>query len=804
MAGAAKGIFIVGAKRTPFGTFGGVFKNTTATELQTLAITAAMKESGVKPEQIDTVVVGQVMSASQPDGIYVPRHAALKAGIPQDRPALGINRLCGSGFQSVVNSAQDIMTGSAKISVAGGVENMSQAPFAVRGVRFGTALGSSYAFEDTLWAGLSDSYCGLPMGMTAEKLGGQFGVTRDEVDNFALRSQQLWKKANDAGVFKAEIEPVKLTIKRKEVTVATDEHPRPQTTLEGLKKLPPVFKKEGLVTAGTASGISDGAGALILASEEAAKNLKPLARLVAWASVGVDPSIMGVGPVPAIQAVLKTSGLSLNDIDIIEEAAKNLKPLARLVAWASVGVDPSIMGVGPVPAIQAVLKTSGLSLNDIDIIEVRFNSGAELKVSTTREEAAKNLKPLAWLVAWASVGVDPSIMGVGPVPAIQAVLKTSGLSLNDIDIIEVRFHSGAELRISATREEAAKNLKPLARLVAWASVGVDPSIMGVGPVPAIQAVLKTSGLSLNDIDIIESFQPSTATSMPLTWLCNDRRLNDHSLLCAHPKHGTILLFGHSGAEPRVSATREEAAKNLKPLARLVAWASVGVDPSIMGVGPVPAIQAVLKTSGLSLNDIDIIEVRFCSVLTTCEEAAKNLKPLARLVAWASVGVDPSIMGVGPVPAIQAVLKTSGLSLNDIDIIEVSATCEEATKNLKPLARLVAWASVGVDPSIMGVGPVPAIQAVLKTSGLSLNDIDIIEINEAFCAQTLACAKALKLDMEKLNPNGGATALGHPLAASGSRITAHLVHELKRRGLKRAIGSACIGGGQGIALLIEAV
>ncbi|KAJ2948790.1 hypothetical protein O0L34_g8047 [Tuta absoluta] len=318
MAGAAKGIFIVGAKRTPFGTFGGVFKNTSATELQTLAITAAMKESGVKPEQIDTVVVGQVMSASQPDGIYVPRHAALKAGIPQDRPALGINRLCGSGFQSVVNSAQDIMTGSAKISVAGGVENMSQAPFAVRGVRFGTALGSSYAFEDTLWAGLSDSYCGLPMGMTAEKLGGQFGVTRDEVDNFALRSQQLWKKANDAGVFKAEIEPVKLTIKRKEVMVATDEHPRPQTTLEGLKKLAPVFKKEGLVTAGTASGISDGAGALILASEEAAKGLKPLARLVAWASVGVDPSIMGVGPVPAIQAVLKTSGLTLNDIDIVE------------------------------------------------------------------------------------------------------------------------------------------------------------------------------------------------------------------------------------------------------------------------------------------------------------------------------------------------------------------------------------------------------------------------------------------------------------------------------------------------------
>lgn len=318
MSVAVKGIFIVGAKRTPFGTFGGVFRNTSATELQTIAATAALKEAGVAPEQVDSVVVGQVMTASQTDGIYTPRHAALKAGIPHDRPALGVNRLCGSGFQSIVNSAQDILTGAAKISLAGGVENMSQAPFAVRGVRFGTVLGTSHAFEDTLWAGLTDSYCGLPMGMTAEKLGAQYGITRDEVDNFALRSQQRWKTANDAGVFKAEIETVTLTIKKKQVNVETDEHPRPQTTLEGLKKLPPVFKKEGLVTAGTASGISDGAGALVLASEEAAKNLKPLARLVGWSYVGVDPSIMGIGPVSAIENLLKVTKLTLNDIDLIE------------------------------------------------------------------------------------------------------------------------------------------------------------------------------------------------------------------------------------------------------------------------------------------------------------------------------------------------------------------------------------------------------------------------------------------------------------------------------------------------------
>ncbi|KAL0820739.1 hypothetical protein ABMA28_006564 [Loxostege sticticalis] len=365
MSVAVKGVFIVGAKRTPFGTFGGVFRNTSATELQTIAATAALKEANVAPDQVDTVIVGQVMSVShrpsggvfrntsatelqttaataalkeanvapdqvdtvivgqamsgtQADGIYTPRHAALKVGVPQDRPALGINRLCGSGFQSVVNGAQDILTGAAKVALAGGVENMSQAPFAVRGVRFGATLGLNYAFEDTLWAGLTDSYCGLPMGMTAEKLGGQYSITRDEVDNFALQSQQRWKTSNDAGVFKAEIEPVTLTIKKKQVSVTTDEHPRPQTTLEGLKKLPPVFKKEGLVTAGTASGISDGAGAIVLASEEAAKGLKPLARLVGWSVVGVDPSIMGVGPVPAIENLLKATKMTLNDVDLIE------------------------------------------------------------------------------------------------------------------------------------------------------------------------------------------------------------------------------------------------------------------------------------------------------------------------------------------------------------------------------------------------------------------------------------------------------------------------------------------------------
>lgn len=320
MSRAVKGVFIVSAKRTPFGTFGGKFKNTSASQLQTIAAKAALAEAKVNPELVDTVVIGNVLANSSSDGIFMPRHVLLNSGIPLDRPALGINRLCGSGFQAVVNSSQDIETGAAKISLAGGTDNMSQAPYAVRNMRFGTTLGVNLQLEDTLWVGLTDTYCKLPMALTAEKLGEQFGIKREDVDNFALKSQHNWKAASDEGRFKQEIVPVTIIEKKKEVQVEMDEHPRPQTTIEGLNKLPTLFKKNGLVTAGTASGICDGAGAILLASEEAVKqhNLTPLARLVGYSSVGVEPSIMGIGPVPAIQNVLKVTGKSLDDIDLFE------------------------------------------------------------------------------------------------------------------------------------------------------------------------------------------------------------------------------------------------------------------------------------------------------------------------------------------------------------------------------------------------------------------------------------------------------------------------------------------------------
>lgn len=320
MSLSLKGIFIVGAKRTPFGTFGGKLKGTSATELQTIAAKAALAAANIKPDLVDSVCIGNVLANSSPDGAYLPRHVLLKCGIPIDRPALGINRLCGSGFQSIVNGVQDIITGVSKVVLTGGTDNMSQVPYSVRNIRFGTQLGVNLVMEDSLWQGLTDNYCQLPMALTAEKLAEKFAIQRDAVDEFALRSQTNWKKAQDNNYFNEELTPIQLVVKKKEIVFNTDEHPRPETTLEGLKKLPSLFKKDGVVTAGTASGISDGAGAVVIASEQAVKdyNLKPLARLVGYSVVGVEPSIMGFGPVPAIRNLLKATNLSLNNIDLIE------------------------------------------------------------------------------------------------------------------------------------------------------------------------------------------------------------------------------------------------------------------------------------------------------------------------------------------------------------------------------------------------------------------------------------------------------------------------------------------------------
>ncbi|XP_074042178.1 3-ketoacyl-CoA thiolase, mitochondrial isoform X2 [Leptinotarsa decemlineata] len=321
MTSLVKGIFIVGAKRTPFGTFGGKLARTHITELQTIVSKAALAAANVKPEFVDTVVIGNVLPSVAPDGILLPRHVLLHCGIPIEKPAFAVNRLCGSGFQAIVNGVQDISTGVADIALTGGVENMSAAPYMIRDIRFGgIPLGKSPVLEDAFWESSLDTFCGLRMPLTAEKLGGQYNLTKEEVDQFAFNSQQRWKKAQEEGKFKDEIEPVPVKEKKETMNFEIDEHPRPWTTMEGLGKLPTIFKENGLVTAGSASGISDGAAAVVLASEASISkhNLKPLARIVAHSTVGVDPSIMGIGPAPAIQNILNATGKTLDDIDLIE------------------------------------------------------------------------------------------------------------------------------------------------------------------------------------------------------------------------------------------------------------------------------------------------------------------------------------------------------------------------------------------------------------------------------------------------------------------------------------------------------
>lgn len=315
----AKPIVIVAAKRTAFGTMLGALSGQTATDLAVHASKAALDQAGIDKKDIGHVVVGNVMQTSA-DAIYCARHVGLRAGLPVETPALTVNRLCGSGFQAIVNGAEQIALGETDAVLVAGTENMTQAPFILRGARAGWAFGKAPAVEDSLWQALTDSYCNTPMAVTAENLAQKYGITRQQCDEYALSSQQRWAAANEAGRFKSEIAPVELQTKKGPVSFAVDEHPRPQSTMEALAKLAPVFKKDGVVTAGNASGICDGAAALVLASEDFAKKkgLKPLARLVQWGVAGVDPNIMGIGPAPAIRQALARADLKLGDMDLAE------------------------------------------------------------------------------------------------------------------------------------------------------------------------------------------------------------------------------------------------------------------------------------------------------------------------------------------------------------------------------------------------------------------------------------------------------------------------------------------------------
>ena len=314
-------IVFLSAVRTGFGAFGGTLKDFSATDLGAIAAKCAIDRSGLAAADMGHVVIGNAQQTSA-DAIYLARHVGLRAGCAVETPALTVNRLCGSGFEAITQAAQLIRLGEARAVLAGGTESMSQAPHVVRGARWGIKFGQAPAMEDSLWAALRDSQCNLPMAETAENLAVQYGIGRAEVDEFALQSQQRARDAWAAGAYADEVIPVPIADRKSKTTVqwAKDEGMRPDTSPEALAKLPPVFRQDGLVTAGNASGIADGAAALVVADEAFARErgLKPLGRLVSYAVAGVPPEIMGIGPVPAARAALERAGLSLDQMDLVE------------------------------------------------------------------------------------------------------------------------------------------------------------------------------------------------------------------------------------------------------------------------------------------------------------------------------------------------------------------------------------------------------------------------------------------------------------------------------------------------------
>ncbi len=313
-------VFLSGV-RTPFGSFGGSLKDLTATELGITAAEAALEQAGLPADAVEHVIFGNVLQTSK-DAIYLARHIGLGAHVPEEVPALTVNRLCGSGFQAVVSGAMEIALGHAAVVLCGGTESMSQAPHAVRGARWGAQRFGPAGpwYEDTLWEALTDPVAGCSMAETAENLAGRYGVSREEADEYALRSQRLAHEAWEAGHLQNEVVPVRISGRKGEAIFDRDEHMRPDTTLEGLSRLRPYFRQDGTVTAGNASGIGDGAAALVIASGDYARSygLQPIGRLVSWGIAGVEPAYMGIGPAPAARKALARAGLDLSDMDLIE------------------------------------------------------------------------------------------------------------------------------------------------------------------------------------------------------------------------------------------------------------------------------------------------------------------------------------------------------------------------------------------------------------------------------------------------------------------------------------------------------
>ncbi len=311
--------YIVDGARTAFTEFGGSFSKIKADDLGAVTAKEALKRSQVRPELIDQVIYGNVIH-SHTNAAYLARHIGLKADIPVEVPALTLNRLCGSGAQSVVSAVQSILLGEADVVLAGGAENMSMAPFSNFNQRFGGNKYGALSFEDMLLSTLTDEYAGSGMGLTAEKLADMYNISREEQDEFSLLSQTRAAKARESGRFRKEIVPVEVKTRKETIEITEDEHIRDGLTMDQLGKLKPSFKKDGTVTAGNSSGINDGAASVVVASEKAVNDhqLKPIAKVLSWGIAGVDPTIMGIGPVPAIKQALKRADLTLDEIDLIE------------------------------------------------------------------------------------------------------------------------------------------------------------------------------------------------------------------------------------------------------------------------------------------------------------------------------------------------------------------------------------------------------------------------------------------------------------------------------------------------------
>ncbi|MBM3583890.1 MAG: acetyl-CoA C-acetyltransferase [Alphaproteobacteria bacterium] len=350
-------IVIASAARTPVGSFNGSLSALPAHDLGKVAIVAALERAGVAPAEVSEVIMGQILSAGQ--GQNPARQASVNAGVPVEVPAWGVNQLCGSGLRTVALGYQAIINGDSSIVVAGGQESMSQAPHCAH-LRNGTKMGDT-AFVDTMIKdGLWDAFNGYHMGNTAENVARKWQITRADQDAFATASQNKAEAAQKAGKFKDEIVPVTIKTRKDDIVVAEDEYPRKGVTVDALAKLRPAFEKDGTVTAGNASGINDGAAAVVLmsAAEAAKRGLKPLARIVSWAQAGVDPAIMGSGPIPASRAALKRAGWSIEDLDLVE--ANEAFAAQACAVNKDLGWDPAKVNVnGGAIAIGHPIGASG-------------------------------------------------------------------------------------------------------------------------------------------------------------------------------------------------------------------------------------------------------------------------------------------------------------------------------------------------------------------------------------------------------------------------------------------------------------